>query len=170
MLFTMLVRQAPKLLALLQNSDSAEMLPNITSALDNGYDPGLIEDAVSNSIFPTDLDNLYDPNRGLESGFPTLSKSLDPSLTTNALEDIYKESADDAFPMPAAASASSMLLANPNIGEEINIPEESLTSYTTPNPSTGMSEEDWDYDELDDVADNPYALNALYKKLRNKRR
>lgn len=41
--------------------------------------------------------------------------------------------------------------------------------YTTPNPATGMSEEDWDFDDVDDAADNPFARDALLKKIKKKR-
>lgn len=91
MLFANLaMRQTPKLMSLLNQPDSEEMVPNIYSALDNGYDPGLIEDSLNAGAMPMNLDYSLDVNKpqqfpsdGAEYGLSNLFSRLNPNQWSN---------------------------------------------------------------------------------------
>lgn len=163
----LLAQQAPRLLAAFKQGGGIENFPNVANALNNGYDPGLIESNLEmdpNGEFHVggylpNLDYLYDtsiPQSDLGIA-PSLSdldfSNFSPEDTSAVAGQMLEENLNmgDGY-QPAETSALAMLEQNPNIGLSPEEPSED------PYIIDGMEVSDEDMDELhqSEMWDNGY--------------
>ena len=176
----MLMQQAPTLLKAIQGAVPGSY-PGVEDALNSQYDPVNMENVLkhymNNNPHPESMSALdyvdsiygadnYDgpkafPSDGAENGLSNLFRTLNP--------DQWKYVGGPQAALSAATFENTPMPDDEFLAGFDNSPQAIPDPYTTPNPATGYSPEDWDFDEVDDVADNPYAKNALLEKIRKKR-
>lgn len=163
MLLMSLLQTAPtlvsKAMAATKGINPLEPPHAIGSALEAGYDPGLMNDALEGGEslehltkrMRWDLTPMTRPNANM---FPS-DFTGDPSLV-----NLFKQLTLDQQRMiggaPASLSAATFG-ANPI----------QMQDWQIPNPATGMSEEDWAMDDVDDE-DNPVKRAWLIEQFRKK--
>lgn len=119
----------------------AASAPNVTNALQNGYDTGIM-----NELFQ----KLYNNHA---------ADGVDRYTAIDALGSLNNQYGPrELIPKIPASDAVDVFNSNPI----------QISDFEAKAPSTGMSEEDWLFNEVDS-ADNPYAREALLKKIKNKR-
>ena len=154
------------------------------------YDPALMEGRMYGDT-PDVADYVVNAGYGRdlvgEHKFPS-DYTGDPSLS-NLFKQLTTEQRQAIGGAPASLSAATFLSYPPQVDSNYSIGDlyaqvrndyrngeyadnglGIIDPYTVPNPATGMSQEDWDFDEVDDAADNPYAKKALLEKILKNRR
>lgn len=159
-LLMMLMQYAPALLATLQNKAQGSTgditIPNgIASALDRGYDPGLIQDTLTSGSVKNLTDPLGTTNKLYENALGNSDKLFDtkgfPSDNTSGLDLINIAEGNVAGTNPAEILTGKMI--RNGIPSEADIP---------PYPG-GLSEVDHLSNEIDSLPNSPYRTSLIQK-------